>query len=339
MLSRLPSAPLYTPDGMARLSLATEIAYRLAKPSLRRRSRELNEARRTDLPPAEGSEELLAGLAPYESSAVADNEWQGFAQEIATTLSQADLRSFLREDIISKTLHPNQYLLSWRYLAYLEDKVAWRTSLRDVCQESRFGDPWIDPSLQDSSPLLVQHCYHLNLLFERTGITLDDLDGLVEFGGGYGLVVRLLRQLGWRGHHLIYDLPPTVLLQQFYLRNVLRDEVARQPDLLAKVDWASGPPDADDVIAAVRATQDTGRSMFVATFSLTETSLPTREAFLPLIADFDLVWLAFQPFGQVDNDDWVANRLTSLPSHHWEIFECPAYRKSHYALGRRKHSP
>ena len=41
---------------------------------------------------------------------------------------------------------------------------------------------------------------------------------VVEFGGGYGDMAAMVREMGFRGTHVVYDLLPALLLQQYFLR-------------------------------------------------------------------------------------------------------------------------
>jgi hypothetical protein len=45
-----------------------------------------------------------------------------------------------------------------------------------------------------------------------------DTDCIIEFGGGFGSMCRLVHALGFRGQHIIFDLPPVWALQRYYLR-------------------------------------------------------------------------------------------------------------------------
>ncbi len=49
----------------------------------------------------------------------------------------------------------------------------------------------LDTSYPLSSPLLIQHGYHLIRLLEYTNIDVLHLQEIVEFGGGYGSFFRL----------------------------------------------------------------------------------------------------------------------------------------------------
>ena len=47
---------------------------------------------------------------------------------------------------------------------------------------------------------------------------MASLQVVVEFGGGYGDVAAMAREMGFRGTHVVYDLLPALLLQQYFHR-------------------------------------------------------------------------------------------------------------------------
>lgn len=69
-----------------------------------------------------------------------------------------------------------------------------------------------------------------------TGTHLRDIMQLVEFGGGGGELEPTMRDLGFTGVHIIYDLPPMLLMQRFWIRHaslpVYTVGVDVQPDAL-----------------------------------------------------------------------------------------------------------
>jgi hypothetical protein len=90
--------------------------------------------------------------------------------------------------------------------------------------------------LPGSSGTLIHHAYHLHRFETVTGRFLLELQEIIEFGGGYGSMARLLARLGYRGRYHIHDLPEFAALQRFYLRMVQADTQASDlRDALARV--------------------------------------------------------------------------------------------------------
>jgi hypothetical protein len=64
----------------------------------------------------------------------------------------------------------------------------------------------------------IQLVYNHMIIERALGVFPDRYTQVVEFGGGTGLHSILLRALGFRGTHYIYDMLPMLLLQQYFLR-------------------------------------------------------------------------------------------------------------------------
>ena len=317
------------------ISVFARIRYRARKPLLNIRSQWLNEWKKRSVPEAQHVDELLEGLDRLAEVRVSGNEWQEYVQEIAKAFRGGNPSSFLRT--LKNVVHPKHIGLSSRYLDNLRAQTIWREVLSEACVESRFGDPFIDPSLPKASPLLIQHCFHLYKVLETARTPLNRLGSFFEFGGGYGSVARLLKNLRFEGSCVIYDLPHMTLLQQFYLKNVFRDRLETDPGFLGNISWLSGDPTSETVARAVRSAAESRPSVFSATWSLSETPIELRNSFLPLISEFDFVYIAYQPtFDGVDNHAYFQSALPKVDSHDWEVAKNPAAPSTHLACGVRK---
>jgi hypothetical protein len=65
---------------------------------------------------------------------------------------------------------------------------------------------------------LIHQAYHLWNWERETGLKVESLSRIVEIGGGYGALARICRRLGFAGEYVIYDIPETAVLQDFYRR-------------------------------------------------------------------------------------------------------------------------
>jgi len=119
--------------------------------------------------------------------------------------------SVLAATPIAKTLHSRQRSHTRRYLTYLLASKPFSPTIHKALTESPVGKPLVNPHYPLSSPLLVQHGYHLTRLLESTDFDLSRLRLVVEFGGGYGSFFRLLYNLGYRKRYVIVICPSCVL--------------------------------------------------------------------------------------------------------------------------------
>ena len=221
-------------------------------------------------PPAlSHTHELLQELAAAQGAA-AGEEWAAFSVAISDALRKQGADGFLRLPPIAKTVHSRQRSLAPRYLSYLLRSAHFTPALQKALTESPVGQPLVNPYYPWSSPLLVQHGYHLVRLLEATDFDLARIRLVTDFGGGYGSFCRLLRNLGYRQRYLICDLPVMCALQRFYLRNVFPSGADGQPP--DNVQWLSG-----DMQATLRRETAQARpALFVATWSLSESPLAVR---------------------------------------------------------------
>src|SRR5512146_1557394 len=234
-------------------------------------------------PPLHHVQELLADLEAALAQQSITGEWAELAADITRALKERGADDFLRLPPVMKTVHPRIRGRSRDYLRYLLASASFSAQLQQSLTESPVGRPLVNPHYPLSSPLLVQHGYHLVRLLEATHLDLSALRLVVDFGAGYGSFFRLLRNLEYRERYIIWDLPVMCALQRFYLRNVFPTALAGQPP--CNLEWlASGDPAAP--AAVVRYCAERQPSLFIATWSLSATPLAVRERIAPVLAGF-----------------------------------------------------
>lgn len=141
---------------------------------------------------------------------------------------------------------------------------------------------------------MVHQAYHLHHWLS-SGNRLDDLGSVVEFGGGYGSMALLFRQLGYKGDYRIYDFPELQLLQRYYLATCGVHDVL----------FPTKMPKSGDLLIAL--------------WSLAEVRLPDREAILDG-ADYLHTLISYSECW--DEDDNVAYFAT-WPGKHVPIPHLP----------------
>lgn len=154
-----------------------------------------------------------------------------------------------------------------------------------------------------------------------TGTHLRDIMQLVEFGGGGGELEPTMRDLGFTGVHIIYDLPPMLLMQRFWIRHaslpVYTVGVDVQPDALVprlargrtfQVSSVSRPAHLPLVLQRTGvALKDT---VFWATWSFTEAGVAARNTIRPFIKGVGRVFIAFwDDFKGVDNNAYLVSMV------------------------------
>jgi hypothetical protein len=284
-------------------------------------------------PRLQHSRELLAELEAALQRQSVTGEWAGLAADITRALQAGAADGFLRLPPVMKTVHPRIRGRSRDYLRYLFASRRFSAELQRALTESPVGRPLVNPHYPLSSPLLVQHGYHLVRLLEATDLDIAALRLVVDFGAGYGSFFRLLRNLGYRGRYLIWDLPVMCALQRFYLRNLFPTGPGGQPP--GNLEWLSSGDGAASAVLA-RYCAEHQPSLFIATWSLSETPLAVRERIAPALAAFTHILFAYQRrFGEYDNVQYFQSLQRSLPGFEWQHAECPIFRGNYYLIGRR----
>lgn len=279
------------------------------------------------------TEELFKSLESAQKGGSPGPEWAELAEQISAALRQHGARQFLRLPPIMRTVHPPMRSLGRRYWEYLQRSERFSSPIQCALTESPVGQPLLSAHYPLTSPLLMQHGYHLVRLLESTDFDLARIQLVFEFGGGYGSFFRLLRNLGYRNRHLICDLPAMCALQRFYLRNLF--PTGPQAEAPANLEWVSGGS-AGAADALGRQMIERAPALFVATWSLSEAPPSVREEIEPVLPAFDYILCAYQKtFAGYDNARYFASLERSLPQFKWRHAECPAYRNNFYLIGRR----
>lgn len=270
--------------------------------------------------------ELRATLAADSGGAPLPT-WQKFRDQMRRDLDAHDPRTFLRWPIIQHAMClTNSGIVVPEYFG-LRLSGQW-ARFEPAVQESPTGNPIRFLYYPRSSGSLLHHCHHVLRFEEMTGANLPAMDVVVEFGGGYGSMCRLLHRLGFRGRYFIFDLPEFSALQRYFLKSLglpVRDGTAD----------VSGPgiylfTDLEALRAALGTLPGESKKTFLATWSLSESPTELRDRFLPLVAAFDYFLIAYQDrFYEVDNNeyfggferstagkiDWQTRRLRHLPGN------------------------
>jgi hypothetical protein len=284
-------------------------------------------------PRLQHTHELLTELDAALARQSVTGEWAGLAADISRAIKEGGADAFLRLPPVMKTVHPRIRSRSRDYLRYLLASSRFSAAIQRALTESPVGKPLVNPNYPLTSPLLVQHGYHLVRLLEATDLDLATLRLVVDFGAGYGSFFRLLRNLGYRERYLIWDLPVMCALQRFYLRNVFPTGPGDQPP--GNLEWlVSGDPAAATAVS--RHCAEHQPSLFIATWSLSETPPAVRERIAPALAAFTHVLCAYQrSFGEHDNVQYFQTLEKSLPGFDWQHAECPIFHGNFYLIGRR----
>lgn len=283
-------------------------------------------------PPSAPEVELIERLrSSYRQISPSLNErhnfWADRQSEISQLVLRRDPRAFLRWETIESTMCVSDSSFVLTELRHLQAREDWNRRWKPAIQECSAGYPKRFSYYPKSSATLIHHAYHVCRFEEATGLTITDQEMLVEFGGGYGSMCRLLHNLGFKGKYVIFDLPEFCALQRFFL-----ELVNQSANESAQDDWFQNivhVSEVDKLKALI--TDRPGRAIFIGTWSLSEAPLKLRERILPMVSCLDGMLLAYQErFGEIDNvrffSEWTKSQSETLDSVDFAIDHLPGNR-------------
>lgn len=264
------------------------------------------------LPPATGIEktridslrEQFRGLS--SDGILSEPAWAGYVQNLKRMVLNDDPRRFLRWPVVLESMFVNNFPYVERELEYLKRHAHWQQRWQPAIKESGVGHPTPYWRYPQSSGNLIHHAYHIARFEDTTALPITAFDLIFEFGGGYGSMCRLTKNLGFNGRYLIFDLPHFSLLQRFFFEShgwsVLAPEqfATAQRGILTISQF-------EQLEHALLARRAEARSLFIATWSLSESPEALRSKILALLDNFTAVLIAYQDsFAGVDNNAYFS---------------------------------
>jgi hypothetical protein len=243
------------------------------------------------------------------------DSWEFFRAAIRREYGILD-GNFLRGQTITRTLAPDNKQLAESYAEQLRKTVPG-IELLHRARDPDYGWPRRYKHADFCSMVAAQHAWQLQVLGEQLGIGIPDLTHVSEIGGGYGDMCRQLHSAGFAGAYTIFDFPELQPLQAEYLR---RCGVA---PTFARLD----PATFETPI---------GKTLLLATFSISEMPPPLRQTLLPMMFAHDYLMLSWNPtFGSWDNEALFADMNRCLQGSFTTMIVRDPYMRAGYLFARR----
>jgi len=259
--------------------------------------------------------------------------WLNARKELRRQVLEGNPLRFLTWDVVTGSMFVGNRAYIDHELAYLMQRPDWKSVWEGVIQEDPAGDPKPYKRYKRSSGNRIHQAYHLCRFQAETGLPVSRFPLIVEFGGGYGSLCRLVHKLGFRGRYILFDLPEFSALQKYYLGSLNMPLVERGAP-------ASGKPgilctsDPDLIGSVTRQQAQSG--LFVATWSLSETELAFRKRFmtLPAVDAAGAFLIAYQrDFGGIDNPRFFDVWRETKPAVRWVRSEIAHMPGNYYLFG------
>jgi len=278
-------------------------------------------------------------LTMPEPKAVTDSAaelvWLANREKLRKCILEKDPRKFLTWDVVTSSMFVGNRPYIDSELSYLMHRPDWTHVWKDILEEDFAGDPKPYKRYRQSSGNRIHQAYHLARFEQETGLAVNHFPLIVEFGGGYGSLCRLIHKLGFKGQYIIFDLPEFFALQKFYLGSLAmplieaKDIASKRRGILCTSDLS--------VLGSVTP-QEAQKGLFIATWSLSETDPAFRDQStkLPAVDSAGAYLITYQNnFEGVDNgrffDAWRAKK----PGICWVHNEISHMPGNFYIFGRK----
>jgi hypothetical protein len=187
-------------------------------------------------------------------------------------------------------------------------------------EENTIGSPFTFQHHPNTSGNLVHNAYSLYFSYLKGYLPIEDLDFVFEFGGGYGSMCRVFRQLGYKKRYLLHDLPTFSEIQKYYLSSIGINDVDYTSDISE---------------FSVKAKQAKGIKLYIATWSMSEIPLDLRDIIVDAVKDFNYFIIVYTGVhDDIDNGKYF--RDLKIEGVKFEILDHPYCIHSRFLLGKKQ---
>lgn len=256
---------------------------------------------------------------------IVGNDWDEYRVKIRNEFN-ASPAGFLRQPTISLAVHPNQQVLAECYLKEMQKNEFAQENILSRLHDIPLGDPFLCEKFPLASPMSVQHAWYMFIMQIYFGIFIpkSNIRNIVEFGGGYGNFCRLTYEFGYQGDYTILDFPEMHFIQKHFLGI---SDVSQNEN--RKINFINSN---ENILF-----KKSEKSIFIATFSLSESPLHIREKLENYYNKFSYILIAYnKSFSGVDNKKYF-DELSKILSVDFNIKSIQdKYRSAWYILAKNK---
>ena len=147
--------------------------------------------------------------------------WQGLAENIKADFINNFNISFLENKVIRRTMFLDYggSALQKMEINNLE-KIYSKNRLKYLLKETPVGQPTITNFKYWTSHNSIHQLHHLANFSEITSLDYSNISQVVEWGGGYGCMARVLMKFNPNLTYIIIDLPIFSIIQAIYISTI-----------------------------------------------------------------------------------------------------------------------
>jgi len=265
---------------------------------------------------------LLDEISHIDKAIHGNIRWQSFVKTFKENIENKNVYSFLNWKIIRDTMFCYPHIDELSYLKR-HDWKKWGP----LAREDAFGKPPPFPTLFRSSGNRIHHLYHIARFEEMSNQNINDYDIILEFGGGYGSMCRLIYNAGFKGTYIIYDFPEFNALQRTYLNETKRSTSVKRIFF------------SDNINDTLKQLKNGSKVLFVGMWSISETDINFRNKFLSQIQTYvDTYFIAYQTnFSNINNEEFFSKLKLTNTDFSWKTLPMldKIITKNYYLIGKR----
>ena len=184
----------------------------------------------------------------------------------------------------------------------------------------------------------VQQVWSIYNMVEILNLNLEKDEKILEFGGGTGQLADVLKDLKFKGKHIVYDLPLMICLQKHFVekKGKIKCNYIFDDEKLEIINGTNYLP--CNQIDCEKEIMIMDNINFIATFSLTETDIETHKKFLEYMENFSRIYIVYSTDKSI-TEDYIDNHAYILEiiekikdTHKYFIRDFRSNAKAFYAV-------
>lgn len=195
--------------------------------------------------------------------------WQDYNEKLEKIFLPLPPFGFLRNKIVTSTMFVDaggKWLA--KQLSFLEKALATKV-LQRLLEEDYVGRPIIRNSKYLTSHNSIHHLYHIIYFQNKTRTKITECDSILEWGGGYGNMAKIVKRMNNEITYTIVDTPLFCCIQWLYLSTILG---RNQVNIITGLKDIISPRKVNILPVGLLRKQNIRADMFIATWSLSESS-------------------------------------------------------------------
>lgn len=164
---------------------------------------------------------------PQTYNSLSKEEWKGFTGFISKVMSnKKTAQDFLNIDELRSFFFVNsQGEMMQHQIEFVEEQFG-KDNCKIYLKESRIGNPpFIMDYRYETTHNSIHHLYHIARYCKQQSSDIENIETVVEWGGGYGNMCKVLFNYAKKlKTYVIFDLPECLALQNLYLSSVFGKE-------------------------------------------------------------------------------------------------------------------